>query len=58
MDIGTIPFYGRMIDFVNLSSETYFENGKVLKKGFGTPLEDASRRDLTINSLYYNLHTK
>jgi tRNA nucleotidyltransferase (CCA-adding enzyme) len=24
----------------------------------GTPLEDARRRDLTINSLFYNLHTK
>ncbi|WWD15947.1 hypothetical protein CI109_100371 [Kwoniella shandongensis] len=24
----------------------------------GTPLEDASRRDLTINALFYNVHTK
>lgn len=24
---------------------------------FGTPLSDAERRDLTINSLFYNLHT-
>jgi tRNA nucleotidyltransferase (CCA-adding enzyme) len=26
-------------------------------KGFGTPLEDALRRDITINSLFYNVHT-
>ena len=25
---------------------------------FGTPLEDALRRDTTINSLFYNVHTK
>lgn len=24
---------------------------------FGTPEEDAYRRDLTINSLFYNIHT-
>jgi tRNA nucleotidyltransferase (CCA-adding enzyme) len=24
----------------------------------GTPYEDATRRDLTINSLFYNIHTK
>jgi tRNA nucleotidyltransferase (CCA-adding enzyme) len=26
-------------------------------KNFGTPLEDARRRDITINSLFYNVHT-
>ena len=25
---------------------------------FGTPEEDAMRRDLTINSLFYNIHSK
>ena len=29
-----------------------------LLQSFGTPLEDAQRRDLTINALFYNLHTK
>jgi len=27
-------------------------------QAFGTPLEDAERRDLTINSLFYNLRTR
>ncbi|TFK57694.1 poly A polymerase C-terminal region-like protein [Heliocybe sulcata] len=27
-------------------------------KRFGTPLEDALRRDLTVNSLFYNVHTR
>ena len=26
-------------------------------KSFGTPLQDALRRDITINSLFYNVHT-
>lgn len=25
---------------------------------FGTPLEDALRRDITINTLFYNIHTR
>lgn len=29
-----------------------------LTQAFGTPLEDAERRDLTINSLFYNLRTR
>jgi tRNA nucleotidyltransferase (CCA-adding enzyme) len=27
-------------------------------QGFGTPLEDALRRDITINALFYNVHTR
>eukprot|EP00605_Chrysophyceae_sp_TOSAG23-4_P001197 GSChrysophyteH1.ASY1.ANO1.1306.1 assembled CDS len=45
------------IDFVNLRSETYSQNSRIPKTVFGSPLEDAERRDLTINSLFYNLNT-
>lgn len=38
-----------------LSSQT---DSAVLPQAFGTPLEDAERRDLTINSLFYNLRTR
>ncbi|KIJ68763.1 hypothetical protein HYDPIDRAFT_82132 [Hydnomerulius pinastri MD-312] len=47
------------LDFVNLRSEEYAENSRIptgIK--FGTPLEDALRRDITINSLFYNIHTR
>jgi len=27
-------------------------------KSFGTPLEDALRRDITINALFYNVHSR
>jgi tRNA nucleotidyltransferase (CCA-adding enzyme) len=29
-----------------------------LPQEFGTPQEDAKRRDLTINALFYNIHTR
>ncbi|KAL2949132.1 hypothetical protein AAZX31_20G161500 [Glycine max] len=46
------------IDFVNLRSEEYTENSRIpSKQRFGTAEEDAYRRDLTINSLFYNINT-
>lgn len=41
-----------------LFSETYAENSRIPEMSFGTPEQDAMRRDLTINSLFYNIHTK
>lgn len=29
-----------------------------MSQTFGTPLQDALRRDITINSLFYNMHTR
>lgn len=29
-----------------------------MRKVFGTPLQDALRRDITINALFYNVHTR
>ncbi|GAB2228985.1 hypothetical protein Droror1_Dr00023119 [Drosera rotundifolia] len=45
------------IDFVNLRSEVYCENSRIPTMTFGTAEEDAYRRDLTINSLFYNIKT-
>ncbi|KAK9291407.1 hypothetical protein L1049_019354 [Liquidambar formosana] len=45
------------IDFVNLRSEDYCENSRIPTMRFGTAEEDAYRRDLTINSLFYNINT-
>ncbi|XP_038886744.1 tRNA nucleotidyltransferase cca2 [Benincasa hispida] len=45
------------IDFVNLRCEEYSENSRIpAKQKFGTAEEDAYRRDLTINSLFYNIN--
>lgn len=47
------------LDFVNLRSEEYAEHSRIPTEiKFGTPLEDALRRDITINSLFYNVHTR
>ncbi|XP_021847913.2 tRNA nucleotidyltransferase cca2 [Spinacia oleracea] len=45
------------VDFVNLRAEDYCENSRIPTMRFGTPEEDAYRRDLTINSLFYNINT-
>ncbi|GAA5885170.1 hypothetical protein JCM6882_007259 [Rhodosporidiobolus microsporus] len=38
--------------------EAYTEGSRIPTVAFGTPLEDAERRDLTINALFYNLRTR
>ena len=43
------------IDFVNLRAETYAEDSRIPAIHFGTALEDARRRDFTINSMFYVL---
>ena len=50
--------HGVMIDLVNLRSEKYTEESRVPTIDIGTPEEDAYRRDLTINSLFYNINEK
>jgi tRNA nucleotidyltransferase (CCA-adding enzyme) len=35
-----------------------FTNSYPVIKSFGTPLEDALRRDITINALFYNVHSR
>ncbi len=47
---------GLPIDFVNLRKEEYADS-RIPIVSPGTPEEDASRRDLTINSLFYNINT-
>jgi tRNA nucleotidyltransferase (CCA-adding enzyme) len=45
---------------VNLrAEEQYLPNSRIpVVKHFGTPYEDAMRRDFTINALFYNIHTR
>lgn len=51
--------YGKIeLDFVNLRTEAYSEDSRVPQMSVGTPSEDAFRRDLTINALFYNIHTQ
>ena len=54
LETATIKVYGHEIDLVNLRSENYTEGSS----GLGAPLEDALARDLTFNSLFYNINEK
>ncbi|KAF7684769.1 CCA tRNA nucleotidyltransferase, mitochondrial [Astathelohania contejeani] len=47
---------GVFVDFLNLRTESYADS-RIPISSIGTPKEDAFRRDLTINSLFYNLMT-
>nr|KIR84649.1 tRNA adenylyltransferase [Cryptococcus tetragattii IND107] len=57
LETGTTRIMGLECDFVGLRSETYADS-RIPQVKPGTPFEDASRRDLTINALFYNVHTR
>lgn len=56
METATIRVEGLMIDLVNLRNEVYTDDSRVPTIVFGTPKEDAYRRDLTINAMFYNIN--
>ncbi|KAL8742497.1 MAG: hypothetical protein Q9190_005030 [Brigantiaea leucoxantha] len=57
LETATTRIYGLDLDFVNLRKETYSEYSRNPQMEFGTPEEDALRRDSTINAMFYNLQT-
>jgi tRNA nucleotidyltransferase/poly(A) polymerase len=57
LETATIKIFGLPIDFVNLRTEDYSDS-RIPTMKIGTPQEDAQRRDLTINSIFYNINTK
>ena len=54
----TTRIFGLDIDLVNLRKETYTEDSRNPQMEFGTPEEDALRRDACVNALFYNLDTE
>jgi tRNA nucleotidyltransferase/poly(A) polymerase len=56
LETATVKIFGIPIDFVQLRSETYGDS-RIPTVTIGTPEEDAERRDLTINALFYNINT-
>ncbi|KAK8797098.1 hypothetical protein WA158_004308 [Blastocystis sp. Blastoise] len=51
-----LMIYGTWIDLVNLRAEQYTNHSRIPTITIGTPREDAFRRDLTINALFYNIN--
>ncbi|KAF9454980.1 hypothetical protein P691DRAFT_792086 [Macrolepiota fuliginosa MF-IS2] len=59
LETATFKVFGHDIDLVNLRSEEYTSDSRIPTGiSFGTPLEDAQRRDITINALFYNVHSR
>lgn len=59
LETATLAIFGQFIDFVNLRAETYACDSRIPDSvAFGSPLEDALRRDITINSMFWNIHTE
>lgn len=56
LETAVIKVMDEFIDLVNLRSEEYGEDSRVPEIKIGTPEQDAFRRDLTINSLFYNIN--
>ncbi|KAL3641416.1 hypothetical protein CASFOL_016384 [Castilleja foliolosa] len=57
LETATMRLFDEWIDFVNLRSEKYSEDSSIPKTKFDEAKKDAKRRDLTINSLFYNIKT-
>ncbi|KAF2496720.1 tRNA nucleotidyltransferase [Lophium mytilinum] len=57
LETATTKLLGLDLDFVNLRKETYKDDSRNPEVEFGTPEEDAMRRDATINSMFYNINT-
>lgn len=53
----TTKILGLDIDLVNLRKETYVQDSRNPTMEFGSPKDDALRRDATVNALFYNLTT-
>lgn len=60
LETATMMVHGQWIDLVNLRAESYADEGSRIPSQieFGTAKQDALRRDLTINSLFYNINAK
>lgn len=57
LETATMRVMDVWLDIVNLRTETYSSDSRIPEMAIGTPLEDAMRRDLTINALFYNINT-
>lgn len=59
LETATMCVHGTWLDLVHLRSESYSEGSRIPESvSFGSPEQDALRRDLTFNALFYNLNTR
>lgn len=58
IETATVCVHNIPVEFCALRTDTYTETSRIPCTSPGTPLEDARRRDFTVNALFYNLHSK
>ncbi|GLD97773.1 hypothetical protein PINS_up006470 [Pythium insidiosum] len=59
LEVAQVRVEGLMVDLVHLRGEQYAPDSRIPSHtSFVAPHEDALRRDITINALFYNLHTR
>lgn len=58
LETATANIFGLSVDFVNLRKEVYQGDSRIPTMVFGTPKEDAERRDICFNSLLYNVRSR
>jgi len=56
LEVATITVYGKELDLNRFRKETYTEDTRRPQIEVGTAEEDAFRRDLTVNALFYNVN--
>mmetsp|Transcript_13798 Transcript_13798/g.27926 ORF Transcript_13798/g.27926 Transcript_13798/m.27926 type:complete len:569 (-) Transcript_13798:245-1951(-) len=57
LETATFAVFGIDIDVNNLRTELYDQDSRIPMMKFGTAMQDAERRDFTMNALFYNIHT-
>jgi tRNA nucleotidyltransferase (CCA-adding enzyme) len=55
LETATMRLFDHWVDFVHLRAESYSSHSRIPTVVVGTPLQDALRRDFTINALFYNI---
>lgn len=55
LETARLSVFGLTLDVVSLRTEAYAAGSRIPAVAGGTPREDAFRRDLTINALFYNV---
>ena len=60
LETATMRVFGEDVDFASLRCETYASDSRIptVAAGFGSALDDARRRDLTINAMFYNINER
>ncbi|KPI83861.1 putative tRNA nucleotidyltransferase [Leptomonas seymouri] len=57
IETATVRVHEIPVEFCALRTDVYTDASRIPQVRPGTPLEDALRRDFTINALFFNLHT-